>query len=313
MRPGDKVRFLHSTGDGVIRKILDTKTVEVEIEDGFIVPALRSEIVVIHSHETNIAKGEESAVESEGADNGALWFAFAPFNDKNYTLFILNESNKEILFTLGEEDAQKKYRGIYSGVLKSSSSVKITEVSIANFDHWPEYIFQGLQFQQGISEIKEPIFKRLKFKAATFFKSKQKISLLEKEAYAFKLEEGQLTVADPKKIVEEMFSNKEPEPLTKKSLTKPAKEVDLHIENLIDDFSKLSNAEILELQLKTFEKILDNAIAMGMEEIIFIHGVGNGVLRQNIHKSLSRNKNIQFFQDARKEKFGYGATSVKIK
>jgi len=312
MRPGDKVRFLHSTGDGVIRKIIDAKTVEVEIEDGFIVPALRSEIVVVHSQET-INSGEESSPESQAADSGNIWLAFVPFNDKNYTLFIINESNKEVLFTLGEEDIQKKYRGIHSGILKSSGSVKITEVSIANFDHWPEYIFQGLQFQEGISEMREPILKRLKFKAATFFKSKQKISLLGKEAYAFKLEEGNISATDPKKIVEEMFSNKEAEPYPKKSPSKPAKEVDLHIENLLDDFSKLSNAEILELQLKTFEKTLDNAIAMGMEEIIFIHGVGNGVLRQNIHKSLSQNKNIQFFQDARKEKFGFGATSVRIK
>jgi dsDNA-specific endonuclease/ATPase MutS2 len=50
-----------------------------------------------------------------------------------------------------------------------------------------------------------------------------------------------------------------------------------------------------------------------MDEIIFIHGVGNGVLRTEIHKRLSKNKQVEYFKDAMKEKFGYGATLVKIK
>ena len=55
------------------------------------------------------------------------------------------------------------------------------------------------------------------------------------------------------------------------------------------------------------------ALAANMHEIVFIHGTGNGVLRQEIHKLLSRNKLIRFYEDARKEKFGYGATLVRLK
>jgi dsDNA-specific endonuclease/ATPase MutS2 len=50
-----------------------------------------------------------------------------------------------------------------------------------------------------------------------------------------------------------------------------------------------------------------------MDEIVFIHGVGNGVLKQEIQKKLAGNKNVAWFQDAQKEKFGYGATRIKIK
>jgi dsDNA-specific endonuclease/ATPase MutS2 len=50
-----------------------------------------------------------------------------------------------------------------------------------------------------------------------------------------------------------------------------------------------------------------------MDEITFIHGVGNGVLRDSIHKRLSGNKNVQYYEDVQKDKFGYGATKVKIK
>jgi dsDNA-specific endonuclease/ATPase MutS2 len=50
-----------------------------------------------------------------------------------------------------------------------------------------------------------------------------------------------------------------------------------------------------------------------MDEIIFIHGVGNGTLRNELHKRLSGHKNVKYYEDAQKEKFGYGATKVKIK
>ena len=38
-----------------------------------------------------------------------------------------------------------------------------------------------------------------------------------------------------------------------------------------------------------------------------------GWLRKEIHRQLSRNKDIKFFEDARKEKFGFGATLVRLK
>lgn len=310
MRPGDKVRFLHSTGEGTVRKIIDSKTVEVEIEDGFLIPALRSEIVLVHSDETDSVSGMIQETEEPASGYEGVWFAFVPFNDKIYSIHIINDASEQLLFTLGEEQAGN-FSGIYSGTLKPGTSVKITDTSIASFDKWPEYIFQGLQFREGRSWLREPLQKRFRFKAASFFKSKQTVPLLKKEGYAFKVGSEPVST-DPKKIVEEMFTNKIADPV-KKNQSKPAKEIDLHIENLVSDFSAMSNAEILDLQMKTFEKTLDNAIAMGMEEIVFIHGVGNGILRQNIHKILSRHKFIQFFQDAQKEKFGFGATLVKIR
>jgi|GEM_PF-271727 len=100
------------------------------------------------------------------------------------------------------------------------------------------------------------------------------------------------------------------------ALVAPPHELDLHLEALRPDGSKdeeLSNAAILRLQLDTFEDALSRALATNMHEIIFIHGAGAGVLRKEIHRQLSRNKDIKFFEDARKERFGYGATLVRLK
>ncbi|RYF81012.1 MAG: hypothetical protein EOO03_16945, partial [Chitinophagaceae bacterium] len=95
----------------------------------------------------------------------------------------------------------------------------------------------------------------------------------------------------------------------------PKPEIDLHIEQLTDNHETMDNAGMLMLQLQTFETSLDRAIGAGMHEITFIHGAGNGVLRKEIQKRLSsfqKQKLIKFYEDARREKFGYGATKVKI-
>ncbi|GAC1597645.1 MAG: hypothetical protein NVS3B25_22860 [Hymenobacter sp.] len=70
---------------------------------------------------------------------------------------------------------------------------------------------------------------------------------------------------------------------------------------------------MLKIQLDAFEDALSRALATNMHEIVFIHGMGNGVLRKELHRQLSRNKDIKFFEDAHKEKFGFGATLVRLK
>ena len=94
----------------------------------------------------------------------------------------------------------------------------------------------------------------------------------------------------------------------------PPHEFDLHLEALRPDTKEeLSNTAILRIQLDAFEDALSRALATNMHEIVFIHGLGTGVLRKEIHRQLSRNKDIKFFEDAQKGKFGFGATLVRLK
>src|SRR5690606_14127462 len=69
------------------------------------------------------------------------------------------------------------------------------------------------------------------------------------------------------------------------------KQIHLHIEKLAKYHDLMSNSEMLKLQMETFEKNLNYAIATGMDEITFIHGIGNGVLRRELHKYLSQMEN----------------------
>ncbi len=88
--------------------------------------------------------------------------------------------------------------------------------------------------------------------------------------------------------------------------------VDLHIEKLRDDWKQMSNAEILDIQLKEFEKWYDLAVAHHQPQLIVIHGVGSGRLRDEIHDQLRLKREVKSFVNQYHPSFGYGATEIYL-
>jgi len=86
--------------------------------------------------------------------------------------------------------------------------------------------------------------------------------------------------------------------------------VDLHIEKLTDNWQGLSNFEILSIQLQNFEKFYNLAIAHRQPNLIVIHGVGTGKLRNEIHEILKLKREVKSFANQYHENFGFGATEI---
>lgn len=86
--------------------------------------------------------------------------------------------------------------------------------------------------------------------------------------------------------------------------------VDLHIEKLTDNWKSLSNIEMLDLQLKEFEKWYDLALAHHQPHLIVIHGVGSGRLRDEIHDVLRLKREVKSFVNQYHPSYGYGATEI---
>lgn len=94
----------------------------------------------------------------------------------------------------------------------------------------------------------------------------------------------------------------------------PARSViDLHIEKITTDFKGLSNFEILQLQLKEFEKYYHLAIVHHLPSMIVIHGVGEGVLRNEIHDILRLKREVRSFVNQHHPAYGFGATEIFFK
>ncbi|AWG21913.1 DNA mismatch repair protein MutS [Flavobacterium faecale] len=92
----------------------------------------------------------------------------------------------------------------------------------------------------------------------------------------------------------------------------PAPEFDLHIEKLVKNKGGLSNYDILTIQAETAQRHIEFAIKNRIPKIVFIHGVGEGVLKAELDFLLGRYDNIAF-QEANYQKYGQGATEVFIR
>lgn len=91
----------------------------------------------------------------------------------------------------------------------------------------------------------------------------------------------------------------------------PTMEVDLHIHQLVKSYKGMSNHDMLTLQLDTARHKLDWAIKKRIQKMVFIHGVGEGVLKTELDYLFGRYDNIKFY-DANYQKYGLGATEVYI-
>lgn len=324
MNIGDKVRLVHGKEEGIVYRFLPGNVVEIEIEDGFRIPVLRKELVTISPVEAqrlvrNEAPGKENVPPAKARavfGEKGFYLAFVPVNDRELTVHLINNTDWHLPFVVSQEQDGQAF-GLGGGELKPRTSHKLTDLLAKDFEQWPIFDVQALFFKQGNGPIKPPFQKRIKCRAQSFYKRKLAAPVLGKDAYLYQLDEESGAVAptptagiSAAELRERMLS---PQPEPERLPAKPAAVIDLHLEKLTDDSGKLSNTQKLTLQISTFERQLEAAIAAGMNDITFIHGAGQGVLRTEIHRRLSKHQNVKYFEDAQKQQFGYGATFVKIK
>lgn len=315
MNIGDKVRLLRGTEEGIIRKISSSGRIEIEIEDGFLIPAMKSEVVIISEAETNYFgakaganKETEAPLPISGPKDQGLYLAFLPINDQNLSLYLINDSHQPYLAHTSEVFGANQ-RTLFAGTLNPGESKKIDDRLMKEMDEWPAFLIRFIPIQNRLEKAMPAFERQLKMKATQFFKHLSKAPILGKSVYLFAMEQ---TTKD----LDIRSLNAELNQISAKPASiqavKPPRSIDLHIEELHPDPDKLSNSEKMRIQLEAFEKNLNQALAFGMDEITFIHGLGNGVLRKEIHKRLSQIQNIKYFQDTQKDQWGYGATLVRI-
>ena len=95
-----------------------------------------------------------------------------------------------------------------------------------------------------------------------------------------------------------------------KERNQPPMEVDLHIHQLTNQ-KGMSNYDMLTLQLDTAERQLKFAISKRIPKVVFIHGVGKGILRAELEYLFGRYDQVKYY-DAEYQKYGVGALEVYI-
>ena len=99
--------------------------------------------------------------------------------------------------------------------------------------------------------------------------------------------------------------------LKSKERNAPKMEVDLHLHQLTNSERGMSSHDKLNLQIDTAKRQLDFAIRKRIQKVVFIHGVGEGVLKEELKYLFGRYDNLKYY-DADYQKYGLGATEVYI-
>jgi hypothetical protein len=221
--------------------------------------------------------------------------------------YLINQTSYQLQAVLYTQK-EKQTKGEFAGTIAPGTYTKVYSAQLAELQLWPKFNFQLLRYVAQTAELPGLVVFAEKFKAKDFAGTKKMLPLLNEAGWMVQLDEP-VPVIDPQQLKESFFK-----PAAEKiQVDKPLAEVDLHIEKLNPDYQSIPGNEILNLQLTTFRKAMEAAIVHQLPEITFIHGAGNGILRHELHKQLGKNPKVKTFMDARKEKFGYGATKVILK
>lgn len=151
------------------------------------------------------------------------------------------------------------------------------------------------------------------------------VSVLTTDGFEMQFQKNELIVMDgsvskkefSKMDISQILSEKQmqkpgkTERLKPKERTLPPMEVDLHIHQLVPNQRNLEPHDMLTIQLETAKRQLDFAISKKIQKVVFIHGVGEGVLRSELEYLFNRYENLKFY-DADYQKYGRGAMEVYI-
>ncbi|MGF7080098.1 Smr/MutS family protein [Mucilaginibacter sp. UYCu711] len=309
---GDFVRFVDEKMEGHITRIIDEEMIGVTTEDDFEIPVLARKVTLVHGYK---APGTEIATETNEPQTPqgefktkGIYLGVVPDTKVNSVVHfnLINYTSFQLLIALTTE--KQAFKGEYAGIVAPQSAVKIYSAQLADLQLWPKLVLNILYYTTQNFEAPSPLTITEKFKAKDFAGSKKDLPVLNQQGWLIQLDEPDFVI-DAEQLKESFYKPAE----EKVVVTKPSREVDLHIEKLRDDYQFINSTEILKIQLDYFNKALDAAIVHQLNDIVFIHGAGNGTLRNEIHRSLGKHPKVQTFMDALKEKFGYGATRVVLK
>ncbi|MFP4024244.1 MAG: DUF2027 domain-containing protein [Thiohalospira sp.] len=347
-RKGDKVKFLNDVGEGVIVRFQDKNIAIVHNSDGFEVPVLMSELLKVqdnytfnenqeseineefHSNQTPEIKDDSDNIDEDGLNtdrDANVFFAIVPKNqndilNSDLEIYLINDSNFRILYSISHTEGEFQSLMAY-GNLEDNTKIQLTDIKRDELNDYEEISFQIIFFRKGNYYLLNPVNKSWNFKPSRFYKEKSftENDFFHEKAFIYEITKEEINIADHisdddiEKAKKEK-ERKEPKKVyqsSKKGKDEEIEEVDLHIHELVDDYSNLSNAEILEIQMSRFTTALEGAILSGTRRIVFIHGVGNGRLKHEILKTLGRKYPKLRYQDASFKEYGYGATLVMIK
>ena len=352
---GDKVNFLSTVGGGKVTKIIDSRMVMVEVEDGFEIPTLITDLVLDYRTMPVLTKQQETVdkvqKEVQGkqllaqqqveearkgglrrfakeAEKEGVYMAFVPHEQQwlltgPLDVVLVNHTPYEMLYTFTIKE-ENKFTNVDFGQVGQYEKIVIETISRDDLEYWLNGVVQAIFTAEIFDCVLLPLNTPFSLRPGRFYKEgsylhsgilgEKSVMICLSELIALKHGDSDFT-----KIMKEGVGSQPPAktlvkqeaPIDKHKVAPGEAIVDLHIGELVDNILGMSSREMFKIQTDYFKKMLDSAISADYSKVTFIHGVGNGVLKNAIIDALKDYKNTENHM-ASIAKFGVGAIDVII-
>lgn len=357
MKIGDKVRFLNAVGGGEIVGFQDKHTVLVRDADGFDVPTLATEVVVVTTDALNFVRpglpdrssapaataAEEAPPpdladlpvtfrprpqERRGADALHLTLAFVPtrlqqLSQSRFEAYLINDCNYFLhcLLLRQEGDAQ---RLVFDGTLEPNTKLLLDEMSYDRLAEWERLTVQCLAYKTDKAFRPKPTADvALRIDTTKFYKlhAFRPSDFFESPALLFDILRDDRPVRPVNfdaEAMQQALSGAAPQPTDRPAAPAPSpaeapEVIDLHAAELLDTTAGMTSKDILDYQLRVFRETMEAHRKDVGRRLVFIHGKGNGVLRNALLQELNKRFKTCTAQDASFREYGFGATLVTIR
>lgn len=331
---GDKIIVLHSDEEGKVVEIINDKMVMIEVR-GVKFPAYmdqidfpyfkmftQKKIVPKKKIYVDDVRKEKSVSRKKVADG--VFLNFVPVFDKDVFEDEVVEKLKIYLVNHNEEEYHFKYKLMFAGdpqfeldsTIQKLGDFYLNDIDFEDISDNPVFNFEFTLVRE--DRKKAPYYESsVKVKGKQLFKKIEEMQVNNQPYVAYELfitypdrtEETKMDLSKLTKAGFKIYDVKD----SRQNLPPARSVVDLHIEKLTDNPSFLSNQEIIDLQLNTFEKYLELASLHHLSTVIFVHGIGEGTLKREIHERLKLHSNVKSFVNQYHHLYGYGATEVFLK
>lgn len=286
------------------------------------------------------------AYERRGGDVLSLYLAFVPIDIKAMTTtrfeaYLVNDSNYYLQYALLKAE-NNTWNLWCNGDAEPNTSVFVDEFGHEDLNDMERVAIQAFAYKRDKGfQLKPVVNVQLRIDAKKFYKLH---AFMENDFFetpsllhniVVRDEMAKPLVADANQLKREMYANPEtaihqtekpqngyvrryddaqskgkaPQRTTHDDVVV----IDLHAGELLETTAGMSAADILNYQLEVFRKTLAQYAKKKGQKVVFIHGKGEGVLRQAIIHELNYKYKQYPHQDASFREYGYGATQVTIK
>lgn len=348
---GDTVRFLNAVGGGTIVRI-DGQIAYVD-EDGFETPALLRECVVVSSGDSFYKRAEapkppqaaapksvapepkeeilppvEETAEGEKLN---LVIGFEPsdikrLSNSSFDAYLVNDSNYALFVAVATRPAgAEKWKLRFSGTVEPAIQEFLFELTSEDLSEIGHISVHAVAYKAGSEfTLKSPVAYEHRLDATRFVRLHcfDSNPYFDSKVLALDIVKDDVVVShmqiDASRLQQAISEKSKAEKPKRQKVSKPAQrpafiEVDLHASALLDNLNGLSKADILNYQVDTFRKVMDENLPFPGTKIIFIHGKGEGVLRNALMKELNYRYKGHEVADASFREYGFGATQVTIR